>query len=143
MEFIWYFNFCLNTVLEDVISPDVFARKLCKDVGILSPPNPLINQIIKSIKEQIDDFYQHAPESLDTKEGRTAGNDGIDTGDRDLPELRTVIKLDITIDQQCVVDQFEWDIGCTRNSPELFAETLVADLGLVPEFKYLMILILF
>lgn len=31
-------------------------------------------------------------------------------------------------------DQFEWDIANPANSPEDFAETLVADLGLTSEF---------
>ena len=62
-------------------------------------------------------------------------NDDQDDGEKDLPELRTTIKLDITIDQQCVVDQFEWDIACRRNNPEQFADQLVRELGLSPEFK--------
>jgi SWI/SNF-related matrix-associated actin-dependent regulator of chromatin subfamily B protein 1 len=33
------------------------------------------------------------------------------------------------------VDQFEWDLSCKRNHPEHFAELMVAELGLVPEFK--------
>jgi hypothetical protein len=44
-------------------------------------------------------------------------------------------KLDIQIDQQSVNDQFEWDLGCDRNDPELFANQLVYDLKLAPEFK--------
>lgn len=96
----------------------------------------MIGQIVRSLGEQIDDFFQHAPDSLDNKEYDVHGNNGHEGSDKDLPELRIIIKLDITIDQQCIVDQFEWDIGCKRNSPEGFAEMLVEDLGLVPEFKY-------
>lgn len=121
--------------LEKVVDHELFARGLCRDVGISKPSAGLIKQIVTSLKEQIDEYFQHAPALLQVQDsGR--GNDGLDDGAKDLPELRTVIKLDITIDQQCIVDQFEWDIACTRNDPETFAELLVNDLGLMPEFKY-------
>lgn len=120
---------------ETVISPELFARRLCKDVGFYQPTKELLNQIIGSLTEQIADYNQYAPEQLDQRETLNRGNDGIDSGEHDHAELRTIIKLDITIDQQCVVDQFEWDIGCSRNSPEIFAELLVSELKLVPEFK--------
>ena len=105
------------------------------DVGVKNPSKTLISQIVASIKEQVDDYFTNSPAALDAREDLTCGNDGLDDGTRDLPELRTVIKLDITIDQQRIVDQFEWDISCTRNNPEFFAESLVNDLRLAPEFK--------
>ena len=120
---------------EEVITPDTFATRLCRDVGVKNPSKALLEQIVRSLKDQIDDYFQHAPEILDQKEGLAAGNDDQDDGEKDLPELRTTIKLDITIDQQCVVDQFEWDIACRRNNPEQFADQLVRELGLSPEFK--------
>jgi SNF5 / SMARCB1 / INI1 len=120
---------------ESVITPDIFARRLCRDVGVKNPSKALLEQIVRSLKDQIEDYFQHAPEILDQKEGLSAGNDDVDNGEKDLPELRTTIKLDITIDQQCVVDQFEWDIACRRNNPEQFADQLVRELGLSPEFK--------
>ena len=33
-----------------------------------------------------------------------------------------------------MIDQFEWDINCKKNDPELFAEHLVKELGLGLEF---------
>lgn len=34
-----------------------------------------------------------------------------------------------------LIDQFEWDMSDSTNSPEMFAEVYVADLGLSGEFK--------
>ncbi|GAA5869745.1 hypothetical protein JCM1840_000577 [Sporobolomyces johnsonii] len=50
-------------------------------------------------------------------------------------ELRITIKLDITLDSIQLVDKFEWDISNPRNSPEEFAETFAAELGLTGEFR--------
>jgi SWI/SNF-related matrix-associated actin-dependent regulator of chromatin subfamily B protein 1 len=49
-------------------------------------------------------------------------------------EAVRVIKLNVRINNIIVRDQFEWDINDPRNSPEDFAETLCADLGLGSEF---------
>ncbi|GAA5994848.1 uncharacterized protein JCM10292_004388 [Rhodotorula paludigena] len=50
-------------------------------------------------------------------------------------ELRVTIRLDITLDSIQLVDKFEWDISDPYNSPEAFAETFAADLGLTGEFR--------
>ncbi|CAG8454110.1 14633_t:CDS:10 [Ambispora leptoticha] len=50
-------------------------------------------------------------------------------------ELRILIKIDVTVGNISLVDQFEWDINCQKNDPELFAEILTAELGLGGEFK--------
>ena len=41
-----------------------------------------------------------------------------------------------------MVDQFEWDVNCQKNDPELFAEILAAELGLGGEFKCVIIIII-
>jgi len=46
------------------------------------------------------------------------------------------LQLDITIDDYCLIDQFEWDINDEANSPELFAEKLVTELGIANDFKF-------
>jgi SNF5 / SMARCB1 / INI1 len=43
--------------------------------------------------------------------------------------------LDITVGNISLVDQFEWSIESSNDSPELFAEKLVSELGLGGEFK--------
>ncbi|CAG8686047.1 519_t:CDS:2, partial [Scutellospora calospora] len=44
-------------------------------------------------------------------------------------ELRILIKIDVTVGNISLVDQFEWDINCQKNDPELFAEILTTELG--------------
>jgi len=43
--------------------------------------------------------------------------------------------LDIIVGDQWLKDQFEWDLCNKRNNPEEFADKLINDLGLEPEFK--------
>ncbi|CAG8627522.1 803_t:CDS:10, partial [Ambispora gerdemannii] len=50
-------------------------------------------------------------------------------------ELRILIKLDVTVGNISLVDQFEWDINCQKNDPEFFSEILTTELGLGGEFK--------
>jgi SWI/SNF-related matrix-associated actin-dependent regulator of chromatin subfamily B member 1 len=49
-------------------------------------------------------------------------------------EAIRIIKLNVRINNIIIRDQFEWDINNPRNSPEDFAESLCADLGLGSEF---------
>ncbi|CAO1627067.1 unnamed protein product [Sympodiomycopsis kandeliae] len=50
-------------------------------------------------------------------------------------QLRIQIKLDVTVGAMNLLDQFEWDILDHKSSPEDFAKTFAADLGLAGEFK--------
>ncbi len=49
-------------------------------------------------------------------------------------EVIKTIKLDIRIDDIVLNDQFEWDINNPDNSPDAFAISMCADLGLGSEF---------
>jgi len=49
-------------------------------------------------------------------------------------EIIKPIKLDIRINNFLLRDQFLWDINNPANSPEVFASTIIADLGLTNEF---------
>jgi SWI/SNF-related matrix-associated actin-dependent regulator of chromatin subfamily B protein 1 len=49
-------------------------------------------------------------------------------------EMRILIKLNITIGPHTLVDQFEWDINNSLNSPEEFAESMTRELSLSGEF---------
>lgn len=123
---------------------------MCDDLRL--PPAAFSDQIAKSIREQIDDYNLNASSMMkdDTEESNeqkletldllahpeSTENEGIEiNNDKQGVELRTVIKLDITVGNWELVDQFEWDIGYPRNSPEEFAHTLATDLGLSGEFK--------
>ena len=54
-----------------------------------------------------------------------------------LSELRILIKLNVTVGNVSLIDQFEWDINRYNESvdPEWFSEILTAELGLTGEFK--------
>lgn len=119
---------------DRVVDPTDFAKTTCLDLGL---PTGFVPLISTSIREQLEDHFQHAPACLDPKSD-PQGNGGIDNT-IDLPELRILIKLDITIDHNTILDRFEWDLACPRNNPERFAEQMVRELGLVDEFKYVLL----
>lgn len=49
-------------------------------------------------------------------------------------EMRILVKLNITIGQNTLIDQFEWEINSPWNSPEEFARQMTHDLSLAGEF---------
>ncbi|CAO3651305.1 unnamed protein product [Mucor hiemalis] len=135
---------------ESLITPEQFADIICEDLKL--PQNIFSDQITKSIKEQLDDYNLNASSMMkeEQEESSKQKSDTLSTlsqedntdisvalfnGNTKGIELRTVIKLDITVGNRELVDQFEWDISCPRNSPEEFANTLSTDLGLGGEFK--------
>lgn len=125
---------------ESLITPEQFADIICDDLKL--PQSIFSDQITKSIKEQLDDYNLNASSMMkeeqeeQQKSDTLAQNDDVDHSNSGKGiELRTVIKLDITVGNRELVDQFEWDISCPRNSPEEFANTLSTDLGLGGEFK--------
>lgn len=109
--------------------PEIFAQQLVEDFGLpLEQCGPLIQHVSASLKEQIQDYYPH----VFMDEGPV---------DPHLPyfaykddELRITIKLNITIGQHTLVDQFEWDINNSADSAELFARQMARDLSLSGEF---------
>ncbi|KAL5045501.1 hypothetical protein BDW71DRAFT_78580 [Aspergillus fruticulosus] len=114
---------------DRVVSPDLFAEKLVEDLGLpLESCGPLVRMISQSIQEQICDFYPHVhieEEALDPHLPYSAYKND---------EMRIVVKLNITIGQHTLVDQFEWDINDPHNSPEEFAARMTNDLSLSGEF---------
>ncbi|ORY02912.1 SNF5-domain-containing protein, partial [Basidiobolus meristosporus CBS 931.73] len=111
-------------VNDTTISYEHFAEVLCEDFHL--SPSTFVPSIVSSIKEQVEDFLIHNRKP-------TAESDepfeGIDS------ELRIQIKIDITVGNVSLLDQFEWDINCPNNDPEQFAEVLANELGLGGEFK--------
>ncbi|KAJ5371248.1 SWI/SNF chromatin-remodeling complex subunit snf5 [Penicillium cataractarum] len=114
---------------DRVVSPDLFAEKLVEDLGLsLETSAPLMRMISQSIQEQIMDYYPQIymqEEPLDPQQPYTAHRND---------EMRILIKLNITIGQHTLIDQFEWDINDPQNSPEEFALRLTDDLSLSGEF---------
>jgi SWI/SNF-related matrix-associated actin-dependent regulator of chromatin subfamily B protein 1 len=105
---------------EKHISIEQFTENLVEDFGIPLAESAQI--ISKSIREQVTDFQPHGfvDENADSRY--------IDE------DMRILVKLDITIGQHNLVDQFEWDMNCSQNSPEKFAEIMCNELSLSGEF---------
>ncbi|EEH20338.1 hypothetical protein PABG_02597 [Paracoccidioides brasiliensis Pb03] len=114
---------------DRVTPPDVFAEKLVEDLGLpLESCGPLVRQISQSIQDQLADFYPQVfieEEPLDPHLPYHAYKND---------EMRILVKLNITIGQQTLVDQFEWEINNPLNSSEEFAIQMTKDLSLPGEF---------
>ncbi|KAH8696693.1 putative SWI-SNF complex subunit [Talaromyces proteolyticus] len=114
---------------DRVTSPELFAEKLVEDLGLaLETSAPLIRQITQSIQEQLGDYFPHVfmeEEALDPHLPYDAYKND---------EMRILVKLNITIGQHTLVDQFEWEINNPYNSPEDFALQMTNDLSLSGEF---------
>ncbi len=114
---------------DGVVATNLFAQQLIEDFGLpLDQCGPLVQQVTTSLREQIQDFYPHVfieEEALDPHLPYLAYKDD---------EMRIAIKLNITIGQHTLVDQFEWEINNPSNSPEDFARQMTRDLSLAGEF---------
>jgi SWI/SNF-related matrix-associated actin-dependent regulator of chromatin subfamily B protein 1 len=106
-----------------------FAENLVEDFQLpMEIREPIIQHVEREIQEQIQDFYPHAfidEEPLDPHLPYSAYKND---------EMRILIKLNITIGQHTLVDQFEWEMNDPLNSPEEFARQMASDLSLSGEF---------
>lgn len=91
------------------------AEMICEDLDL--PMHTFMPAIAQSIVQQLDS-HTDTPAVQET----------IAT------DQRVVIKLNIHVGNQSLVDQFEWDISDKNNSPEEFALKLCSELGLGGEF---------
>ena len=116
--------------LHDRMVPmDLFAQQLVEDFGLsLESCDAITRQVLGHMQEQVQDYFPHS---------------FIDDGPEDphLPytaykddEMRIIIKLNITVGQHTLVDQFEWDINNSSDAAELFARQMATDLSLSGEF---------
>ncbi|VDD87090.1 unnamed protein product [Enterobius vermicularis] len=106
-------TFCYNRN-EKMISPEMIAETMCEDLDL--PMGTFHAAIAQAIHQQIEASAEVAP---------------VDTT---LSDQRALLKLNIHVGNQSLVDQFEWDMSEERNSPEWFAQKLCAELGLGGEF---------
>lgn len=114
---------------DRVVSPDLFAEKFVEDLGLpLETCIPLMRIVSQSIQEQLSDYYPQ----IFMGEGPLDPHLPYHAYKND--EMRILIKLNITIGQHTLVDQFEWDINDPHNSPEEFAVHMTTDLSLSGEF---------
>jgi len=112
---------------DRTIPIELFAENLVEDYHLPSSM-ALVAQISRSIAAQIQDYHPHvyledAP--LDPHLPYSAYKND---------EMRVLIKLNISIGNHTLIDQFEWDINNPNNSPEDFALLLTRDLSLSGEF---------
>lgn len=114
---------------DRVTDPILFARTLVEDFQIpIELRQNAIAHVDREIHEQIQDHYPHAffdDEPLDPNQPYGAYKND---------EMRILIKLNITIGQHTLVDQFEWEINNPLNAAEEFARQMAADLSLSGEF---------
>ncbi|CAD5224315.1 unnamed protein product [Bursaphelenchus xylophilus] len=98
---------------EKLITPEMVAEAICEDLEL--PIHIFLPAIAHSIVQQLESHTELPLEPAGT-------------------DQRVVIKLNIHVGNQSLVDQFEWDISDKNNSPEEFAVKLCSDLGLGGEF---------
>ena len=114
---------------DRVVSPEIFAEKTVEDLGVpLETALPLVRMITQNIHEQLADYYPQIyirEEAIDPHLPYTAYKND---------EMRILVKLNITIGQHTLIDQFEWDMNDPLNSPEEFAAHMTKDLSLSGEF---------
>ena len=114
---------------DRVVSPELFAEQMVEDFKLpLDQCGFLVQKVCESIQEQVHDFHPQVfidEEALDPQLPYHAYKND---------EMRIIIKLNITIGQHTLVDQFEWEINSPLNSPEEFARQMAQDLSLSGEF---------
>jgi hypothetical protein len=120
---------------ETSVTPSEFATQLVADLGL---PSQSISIIATSIQEQLAAAAEANPStSFDTTAGVSRFGRLPETETEAVgvtEESRRIVKLSVRVGRVVLKDQFEWDVGNEDNSPEGFAETLSADLGLSRNF---------
>lgn len=114
---------------DRVVGLDLFAAQLVEDMGLKDQGAQIVyEQIQNQMREQLADFFPFAfyeEDALDPELPYHAYKND---------EMRILIKLNITIGQHTLVDQFEWELNNPSNSPEEFAASMTRDLSLSGEF---------
>lgn len=114
---------------ERLVHVELFASQLVEDMGLKPPASqPVYDQVVHQMRDQLNDFYPlvySEEDSLDPELPYSAYKND---------EMRILVKLNITIGQHTLVDQFEWEINNPSNSPEDFATQMARDLSLSGEF---------
>ena len=114
---------------DRTVPVELFAEQLVEDFKLpLEQCGPLVIQVRASLEEQIRDFHPQIfidEEALDPHLPYSAYKND---------EMRITIKLNITIGQHTLVDQFEWELNNPLNSAEEFARQMTHDLQLSGEF---------
>lgn len=112
---------------DTTVAFDVFAEHLCEDYKL--PQVGFVNDIVKSVKSQLGEFHPHKFPVFPSELQADSDTSLLDE------DLRIKIKLDITVGQYNLTDQFEWDLNSAKNDADLFAQTLIKELGLPADFR--------
>ncbi|KAF2760006.1 SNF5-domain-containing protein [Pseudovirgaria hyperparasitica] len=114
---------------DRITRPEVFAENLVEDFRVPRElALPVAQRVLFEMTEQIQDFYPHIyidEDALDPHLPYHAYKND---------EMRILIKLNITIGQHTLMDQFEWELNNPSNSPEEFASLTARELSLSGEF---------
>lgn len=98
---------------EDILPMDSFVKTLIEDYKFI--PEHHFYTILSSVNEQIKG-YRKKP-------------------DKTMGELRIPIKVDVTINNTQLIDQFEWDIlNFKEGDPEMFSTIMCEEMNLPGEF---------
>ncbi|XP_046840485.1 SWI/SNF-related matrix-associated actin-dependent regulator of chromatin subfamily B member 1-A-like [Xenia sp. Carnegie-2017] len=100
---------------ETLITPETFAEVLCDDLDL--SPMQFVPAIAQAIRNQVKQYTTESEITLDKQ-----------------TDQRVIIKLNVHVGNISLVDQVEWDLSDSQNSPEQFALSLCTDLGLGGEF---------
>ncbi|KAK9459798.1 uncharacterized protein V1516DRAFT_627626 [Lipomyces oligophaga] len=114
-------DFFLWNLSENLITPEQFSAIMCTDLDI--PTHIYAPQIANAIKTQIEEYAPVA--SIDLPPGIQ----------------NVIVHLSLHLAKHLYEDKFEWDLAggdptamLTGLTPEMFARTIVADMGLTGEF---------
>ncbi|KAI9678922.1 MAG: SWI/SNF chromatin-remodeling complex subunit [Trizodia sp. TS-e1964] len=114
---------------DKTVTPRLFAEQLVEDFRLpVETSAPLMQMVSQNLSDQIQEYHPQPwieEPPLDERLPYTAFKND---------EMRILIKLNITIGQHTLIDQFEWDINHPLNSPEEFAKQMTRDLCLSGEF---------
>ena len=118
---------------ERLIAPRLFAQTLADDFALPQALGPhgataVRDMVASQIQRQLVDFCPFAfsdEDALDPELPYAAYKND---------EMRILVKLNITVGSQTLIDQFEWDMSNPANSPEEFAQRMGVDLLLSGEF---------
>lgn len=107
-------DFFLWNVNEPSLTPEQFAIITCQELEL---PVGYTSNIVNAIKSQLHDYAELASIKIPEDAG-----------------LHVIMNLSINLDKELFEDKFEWDLSSVELTPDSFATTIVADLGLDREF---------
>uniref|UniRef100_A0A0N4X5W2 SWI/SNF-related matrix-associated actin-dependent regulator of chromatin subfamily B member 1 n=1 Tax=Haemonchus placei TaxID=6290 RepID=A0A0N4X5W2_HAEPC len=115
-------------------SPEEFARSLCAELGLGGEFTSAIAYSIRGQLQWNQRTYAFSESPQPTVECTFRYVSCAPPLDPNVTDQRAIMKLNINVGNQSLVDQFEWDMSDPANSPEEFARSLCAELGLGGEF---------